>query len=119
MTLPRTVAQVPESSGSVSGPHKGNKISLAAGGSDNAEERSVSSAGMAVFGYISGGILVWTLIGWGLDNLFKTQWMVLGGALLGLLGGMYLSFAPRFRHRRSEDDVLATKGSAGKAADQQ
>lgn len=72
---------------------------------------------MAVFGYIAGGIVVWSLIGWGLDNLFKTQWMVAAGALLGLLGGMYLSFAPRFRQRHGNDGVPAVRGSADKATD--
>jgi F0F1-type ATP synthase assembly protein I len=46
---------------------------------------------MAVFSYIIGGIIVWSLIGWGLDNLWGTRWIVLAGALLGALGGFYLS----------------------------
>ncbi|HET7138593.1 MAG TPA: hypothetical protein VFI36_00395 [Arthrobacter sp.] len=49
------------------------------------------NAGMAVFSYIIGGIIVWSLIGWGLDNLWGTRWFVLAGALLGALGGFYLS----------------------------
>ncbi len=49
------------------------------------------NAGMAVFSYIIGGILVWSLIGWGLDNLWGTRWIVLAGALLGAVGGFYLS----------------------------
>jgi len=49
------------------------------------------NAGMAVFSYIIGGIIVWSLIGWGLDNLWGTRWIVLAGALLGALGGFYLS----------------------------
>jgi ATP synthase protein I len=109
---------VAKSSASPSGPPGKAKISVAAGGSDNAEGSSTSSAGMAVFGYIAGGILVWSLIGWGLDNLFKTQWMVVGGALLGLIGGMYLSFAPRFRHRQVKEDLAEAEGSAGKTTDQ-
>ncbi|BCW11236.1 MULTISPECIES: hypothetical protein [Paenarthrobacter] len=48
--------------------------------------------GMAVFSYITGGIIVWSLIGWGLDNLWGTRWIVLAGALLGALGGFYLSY---------------------------
>lgn len=48
--------------------------------------------GLAVFSYIVGGILVWSLIGWGLDNLLGTRWFVLAGGLLGALGGFYLSF---------------------------
>jgi ATP synthase protein I len=49
------------------------------------------NAGIAVFSYIVGGILVWSLIGWGLDNLWGTRWIVLAGALLGAAGGFYLS----------------------------
>ncbi len=49
------------------------------------------NAGIAVFSYIIGGIVVWSLIGWGLDNLWGTRWIVLAGALLGAAGGFYLS----------------------------
>ncbi|WP_346926223.1 hypothetical protein [uncultured Arthrobacter sp.] len=49
------------------------------------------NAGIAVFSYMIGGILVWSLIGWGLDNLWGTRWIVLAGALLGAAGGFYLS----------------------------
>lgn len=48
--------------------------------------------GIAVFSYIVGGIIVWSLIGWGLDNLLGTRWLVLAGGLLGALGGFYLSY---------------------------
>ncbi|ABY23177.1 conserved hypothetical protein [Renibacterium salmoninarum ATCC 33209] len=94
------------------------KISAAEGGSDHIDGNSTSSAGMAVFSYIFGGIVVWSLIGWGLENLFKTQWLVLIGALFGAAGGMYLSFAPRFRRGHVSDDASATKGSASKTTDQ-
>lgn len=47
--------------------------------------------GIAVFSYIIGGIIVWSLIGWGLDNLLGTRWLVLAGGLLGAVGGFYLS----------------------------
>lgn len=49
------------------------------------------NAGIAVFSYIIGGIVVWSLIGWGLDNLLQTRWLVLAGAFLGAAGGFYLS----------------------------
>jgi F0F1-type ATP synthase assembly protein I len=49
------------------------------------------NAGMAVFSYIIGGIIVWSLIGWGLDTLLKTSWFVLIGALLGIAGGLYIA----------------------------
>ena len=49
------------------------------------------NAGIAVFSYMIGGIAVWSLIGWGLDNLLDTRWLVLAGAFLGAAGGFYLS----------------------------
>ncbi len=49
------------------------------------------NGGIAVFSYIIGGILVWSLIGWGLDNLLGTRWLVLVGGLSGAAGGFYLS----------------------------
>lgn len=64
---------------------------------DNRGESGISeegpyNAGLAVFSYIVGGIIVWTLIGWGLDNLFGTRWIVLAGAFLGAAGGFYLAY---------------------------
>jgi F0F1-type ATP synthase assembly protein I len=62
-------------------------------GQSSAEARNNPgyNAGMAVFSYMIGGIIVWSLIGWGLDNLWGTRWIVLLGALLGAAGGFYLS----------------------------
>ncbi|MDN4643550.1 hypothetical protein [Arthrobacter sp. PsM3] len=62
----------------------------APGVSDNGRDGGYN-AGIAVFSYIVGGIMVWSLIGWGLDNLWGTRWIVLAGALLGAAGGFYLS----------------------------
>lgn len=64
------------------------------------------NAGIAVFSYIVGGILVWSLVGWGLDNLFGTRWIVLAGAFLGAGGGFYLAFAHNLT--RSKVDVDTT-----------
>ncbi|MBT2566690.1 hypothetical protein J7I84_09315 [Arthrobacter sp. ISL-85] len=58
------------------------------------------NAGMAVFSYIIGGIVVWSLIGWGLDYLWGTRWIVLAGALLGAVGGFYLSHMHGFTSSR-------------------
>ncbi|MBO1266921.1 hypothetical protein [Arthrobacter cavernae] len=59
------------------------------------------NAGIAVFSYIIGGIIVWSLIGWGLDNLWGTRWIVLLGALLGAAGGFYLSHMHGLTSQRS------------------
>lgn len=48
-------------------------------------------SGMRVFSYIIGGIVAWGLIGWFLDNLFETQWLVLVGLLFGAAAGFYLT----------------------------
>lgn len=48
-------------------------------------------SGMRVFSYIIGGIVAWGLIGWLLDNLFETQWLVLVGVLFGAVAAFYLT----------------------------
>lgn len=68
---------------------RGRDVS-APGVSENGRDGGYN-AGIAVFSYIIGGIIVWSLIGWGLDNLWGTRWIVLAGALLGAVGGFYLS----------------------------
>ena len=77
-----------KSRGAVSG-SRGSHGSVPAG-SDPSTDGGYN-AGMAVFSYIIGGIIVWSLIGWGLDYLWGTRWIVLAGALLGAVGGFYLS----------------------------
>ena len=69
------------------------------------------NAGIAVFSYIVGGIIVWSLIGWGLDNLWGTRWIVLAGALLGAAGGFYLSHMHGLTsNRTSAGDGDAARG---------
>ncbi|GAB2707110.1 AtpZ/AtpI family protein [Arthrobacter bambusae] len=73
---------------------------------DSTEQASDGSdggynAGIAVFSYIVGGIIVWSLIGWGLDILWGTRWIVLVGALLGAAGGFYLSHMHGLTSQRS------------------
>ena len=67
------------------GPHGSAEVS------SDASTDGGYNAGMAVFSYIIGGIIVWSLIGWGLDYVWGTRWIVLAGALLGAVGGFYLS----------------------------
>lgn len=84
------------------GPHR---YSAAEGNPKNADDNGGYNSGMIVFSYIIGGILVWSLIGWVLDILLETRWFVLLGAIIGLLGGMYLSFAKRFRTTAKDGDA--------------
>ena len=68
------------------------------------------NAGIAVFSYIAGGILVWSLIGWGLDNLLGTRWIVLAGALLGAGGGFYLSHMHNLTRSHLSDPGTTPQG---------
>ena len=72
------------------------KYSAASGDPKSPENNGGYNSGIIVFSYIIGGIVVWSLIGWGLDILLGTHWIVLAGAFIGLAGGFYLSFARRF-----------------------
>ncbi|MCH6469745.1 AtpZ/AtpI family protein [Sinomonas terrae] len=76
------------------------------------------NSGMAVFSYIIGGTLVWSLIGWGLDTLLKTSWFVLVGALLGIAGGLYLAgkhglFSPQRGPAKTESGDDDVEGNGG------
>ncbi|WP_269045331.1 AtpZ/AtpI family protein [Paenarthrobacter sp. Z7-10] len=92
-----------ERTGAGASPEPGDsgKTSIAASGSASRNGTGGYNAGMAVFSYIIGGILVWSLIGWGLDILLHASWFVLIGAFVGLAGGFYLSFAQRLHRHRS------------------
>jgi len=74
------------------------------------------NAGIAVFSYIIGGIIVWSLIGWGLDNLWGTRWIVLLGALLGAAGGFYLSHMHGLT-RQSSNSPGESKADSGPSMD--
>lgn len=76
------------------------------------------NAGIAVFSYIVGGIIVWSLIGWGLDNLWGTRWIVLAGALLGAAGGFYLSHMHGLTSHRNSAGGDGAAGGPSKDAEQ-
>ncbi|WP_237187982.1 hypothetical protein [Rothia nasimurium] len=42
--------------------------------------------------YVMIGIGIWSLIGYGLDHLLNTTWLVWAGAAVGAFGGMYLVY---------------------------
>ena len=69
--------------------------------------------GIAVFSSIIGGIVVWSLIGWGLDNLLQTRWLVLAGAFLGAAGGFYLSHMHDLTRSRSTSSRNAPQDHPG------
>jgi hypothetical protein len=61
-----------------------------------------SNAGKLDYTYIIGGILLWCLIGWGLDFLLHTAWIVFAAAPIGALCGYYLARHHQ-RHSRQDD----------------
>lgn len=75
------------------------------------------NAGMAVFSYIIGGILVWSLIGWGLDNLLDTRWLVLAGAFLGAAGGFYLSHMHNLTRNHTPSPRSGSRTTSGAEAE--
>ncbi|MHC8608295.1 hypothetical protein ACW4FP_11645 [Paenarthrobacter ureafaciens] len=90
-----------------------NATSVSSDAGDPAEASNDGgyNAGIAVFSYIIGGIIVWSLIGWGLDNLWGTRWIVLLGALLGAAGGFYLSHMHGLtKQRTSAGESSADRG---------
>ncbi|XAS63043.1 hypothetical protein VUN84_12065 [Micrococcaceae bacterium Sec5.8] len=93
------------------------KSAGAPGVSDNGRDGGYN-AGIAVFSYIVGGILVWSLIGWGLDNLWGTRWIVLAGALLGAAGGFYLSHMHGLTSLRNQAGEDGAAGGPSKDAEQ-
>ena len=55
-----------------------------------------SNAEKLDYTYIIGGILLWGLIGWGLDFLLQTAWIVFAALPVGAACGYYLA-----RHHQS------------------
>lgn len=52
--------------------------------------------------YIIGGILLWGLIGWGLDNLLHTGWILFAALPVGAVCGYFLARHHQ-RHGRRDD----------------
>ncbi|MHA7281794.1 hypothetical protein [Arthrobacter sp. TMS2-4] len=71
------------------------------------------NAGIAVLSYMIGGIAVWSLIGWGLDNLLDTRWLVLAGAFVGAAGGFYLSHMHNLTQNHTPDPQRGARSTSG------
>lgn len=69
--------------------HEGHTGRPAVGDAETATSGGYND-GISLLSYMIGGILVWSLIGWLLDNVLDTQWIALVGALVGTAGGLYL-----------------------------
>lgn len=69
--------------------HKGRSARPPVDGAETSASNGYND-GISLLSYIIGGILVWSLIGWLLDNALDTQWIALVGALVGTAGGLYL-----------------------------
>ncbi|ALE92586.1 hypothetical protein AOC05_10160 [Arthrobacter alpinus] len=61
-----------------------------------------SNAGKLDYTYIVGGILLWCLIGWGLNFLLHTSWIVFAAAPIGAVCGFFL--ARHHQRHGSRDD---------------
>ena len=48
--------------------------------------------GLAVLLYIVVGAVLWSLVGWFLDHLLGTRWIVIAGAVFGAAAGVYLGY---------------------------
>ena len=70
------------------------------------------NAGISLFSYLLGGILVWSLVGWWLDNLLGTGWIALVGALVGAAGGLFLAHVHHLTRAKPEDPPGGTGGSS-------
>ncbi|MFQ4147316.1 hypothetical protein AAGW05_01235 [Arthrobacter sp. LAPM80] len=62
-----------------------------------------SNAGKLDYTYIIGGILLWGLIGWGLDFLLHTAWIVFAALPVGAVCGYFLARHHQ-RHGRPDDN---------------
>ncbi|ALE06565.1 hypothetical protein AL755_15700 [Arthrobacter sp. ERGS1:01] len=97
----------------------GERYSAASGNPRNPDNNGGYNSGMIVFSYIIGGIVVWSLIGWVLDILLGTHWLVLAGAFIGLAGGFYLSFARRFKSAHTKRTDGRTSAADDEGSEQQ
>jgi F0F1-type ATP synthase assembly protein I len=61
-----------------------------------------SDASKLDYTYIIGGILLWGLIGWGLDNLLHTGWILFAALPVGAVCGYFLARHHQ-RHGRRDD----------------
>ncbi|WP_240625146.1 AtpZ/AtpI family protein [Kocuria tytonicola] len=55
-------------------------------------ERGGLAGGLAVLLYVVVGAAFWSLIGWLLDHLLGTRWIVIAGAVFGASAGVYLGY---------------------------
>ncbi|CAL8898530.1 hypothetical protein KVA01_15590 [Kocuria varians] len=53
-------------------------------------ERGGLGGGLAVLLYVVVGAVFWSLVGWFLDHLLGTRWIVIAGAVFGASAGVYL-----------------------------
>ncbi|WP_207344107.1 hypothetical protein [Arthrobacter sp. E3] len=61
-----------------------------------------ANAGKLDYTYIIGGILLWGLIGWGLDNLLHSGWILFASLPVGAVSGYFLARHHQ-RHSRPDD----------------
>jgi len=52
--------------------------------------RNEDHALWTIVGYLTSGLIIWGGIGWGLDNWFNTDFLVVIGMLTGLVASLYV-----------------------------
>ena len=55
-------------------------------------ERGGTAGAFAVLLYVVVGAVFWSLIGWFVDHLLGTRWIVIAGAVFGASAGVYLGY---------------------------
>ena len=55
-------------------------------------EQGGAAGGFAILLYVVVGTTFWSLIGWALDHLLGTRWMVIAGGVFGASAGAYLGY---------------------------
>ncbi|MDO4918580.1 LysE family transporter [Kocuria sp.] len=80
-------------------------------------EQGGLAGGLAVLLYVVVGAAFWSLIGWGLDHLLGTAWIVIAGAVFGASAGVYLGYLHMRDALHREDPPQKSPSETRKSSD--
>lgn len=120
--MPETPAQDPAHTPDDS-PEEGSSAAIPDGGQEQRRDASLSTAGelvqsggnraaVGILTYLVIGTAFWSLLGFLLDYLVGTQWLVYAGAGFGLAAGLALSYLRLQAGLRIDDDSQLDDGAA-------